>query len=84
MHSREKKQKHLEKIVLILQRALQMEGHDTKRFSDGKRFSTTAYDCIVVKGNDGKYYEISVSECEPHTNPHTGERISADYTYNNI
>lgn len=29
-----------------------------------KKYYTSAYDCIMVKGNDGNFYEITIFECD--------------------
>lgn len=53
-----------ELLIDFLQGCLEEEGYETKRYSDGKKYYTSAYDCIVVKGNDGNFYEITISECD--------------------
>ena len=50
-----KKDKNTEKIIKTVRNALEAEGHETKRFSDSKKYMTTAYDTIVIKGADGEY-----------------------------
>lgn len=42
-----------EQLIDLIEGALREEGYKTVRMSDTKEYSTTAYDCIVVK--DWKY-----------------------------
>lgn len=73
-----------ELIIDVIQGCLEEEGHETKRYSDSKKYDTSAYDCIAVKGNDGNYYEITISECIDIRNPHTGKVERANERYENI
>lgn len=53
-----------ELLIELLQGSLEEEGYETKRYSDSKKYYTSAYDCIMVKGNDGNFYEITISKCD--------------------
>lgn len=73
-----------ELLIDIIQGCLEEEGHETKRYSDSKKYETSEYDCIAIKGNDGNYYELTVSECKDRRNPYTGEIKKARDHYNDI
>lgn len=73
-----------ELIIDLIQACLEEEGHETKRFSDSDKIFTSAYDCIAVKGNDGNYYEVTISECKDRRNPYTGKIIKASSTFEEI
>ena len=60
-------------IIELLQGCLEEEGYEIKRYSDSEKYETIAYDCIAVKGSDGNYYEITISECNDVVNLHTGK-----------
>ena len=64
MQSRTKKHTNTELLIELIQDALEEEGCQTKRYSDGTKYTvTSAYDCIMVKGADGDCYELIVNEC---------------------
>lgn len=66
MQSRIKKHIHTELFIELIRGALEEEGCQTKRYSDDDRYTVTnAYDCIMVKGADGNFYELTVNECSP-------------------
>ena len=79
-----KKDKNTEKIIKTVRNALEAEGHETKRFSDSKKYMTTAYDTIVFKGADGEYYELTISNCENRRNPKTNRIEYKNETFDNI
>ena len=67
MQSRIKKHTCTELLIELVQGALEEEGCQTKRYSDGnKHFISGAYDAIMVKRADGNYYELVVNEFYPH------------------
>lgn len=74
MQSRIKKHTNTELFIELIQDALEEEGCQTKRYSDGKYTVTGAYDCIMCKGVDGNYYELIVQECYP-------ERYAGEVSY---
>lgn len=76
--------KGAELLIDLIQGALEEEGHETKRYSDSKKYDTSAYDCIVIKGNDGNYYELMVSISQSYRHPYTGKYHGADETFNRI
>lgn len=85
MQSRIKKHIHTESFIELIQGALEEEGCQTKRYSDGDRYTVTnAYDCIMVKGADGNFYELIVNECSPRLEFCTDEEYNPAKAFENI
>ncbi len=66
-----------ELIIDLIQGALEEEGHETRRYANSNEYFTTGYDCIVIKGKDGNYYELQISELKDTINPYTGKVTEA-------
>ena len=85
MQSRIKKHINTELFIELIQGALEEEGFQTKRYSDGDKYTvTSAYDAIMVKGADGNYYELTVSECYPQTNDYKGKTYNPAQMFEDI
>lgn len=84
MQSLEKKHVNTELVIDLIQGELEADGYRTKRYSDSRNHETSAYDCIVVKGADGNYYELIVSELTDVRDPHTNKIYRAEDKYNSI
>lgn len=84
MQSLEKKHINTELVIDLVQGALEEDGYKTKRYSDSRKYETSAYDCIVIKGEDGNYYELTVSELKDMRNPRTNKIDRAEDKFNSI
>lgn len=84
MQSLEKKHINTELVIDLVQGALEEDGYKTKRYSDSRKYETSSYDCIIVKGADGNYYELTVSELTDVRNPYTNELYRAEDKFNSI
>ena len=85
MQSRIEKHENTELLIDLIQGALEEEGYETKRYSDGDRHHTTAYDAIMVKSFDGNYYTLDIAECVPVVHPYTNEvRRNPEDEFNRI
>ena len=58
----EKQDLTAENLIEIIRDTLLEEGYETKRFSDGNKFYTTDYDCVMVRISDDLYYELSIKK----------------------
>lgn len=56
-------EKDLEKLIYLIEKNIQEEGYITKRFSQtGGKFSTTSYDCLILRDENGKEYTLNIDE----------------------
>ncbi len=73
MKKMDKMHVNTELLIDLVQGALEEEGYETKRYSDGNTMETTEYDRIIAKGIDGNYYELGVCELKERRCPYTGK-----------
>ena len=57
------------------------EGYETKRFSDGNKFYTTDYDCIMIQISDDLYYQLSIDKTKTHSVAMFGKSAIPKYKY---
>ena len=84
MFDKNNKNTGLENIILHIQDELRDHGYTSKRYSDSKKYETSAYDCIIIKSNDGHYYELMVSELTEHRQPCTNDIFRPEDKFNSI
>jgi len=70
-----RKERHLntELLIELIQGALEEEGYETKRYSDGTHYATTNYDYIMIKGANEDYWGLDVAELTKYQIPFSDE-----------
>jgi len=62
-----------ELLIDLLIGSLEEEGYEVLRFSNSKKYSTTAYDVLEVKRFDDVCFRISVDKIETFRHSRTGK-----------
>jgi hypothetical protein len=52
----------IETMIDLVEELLQEEGYETVKFSETQKYSTSGYDCLVLRDCEGKEFTIMFDE----------------------
>lgn len=81
---KEEENKELEKVIKIIKKALVAEGYEVKRYSQSKRYMTSAYDVICMKTPNDKFVDLMIDEVVDIRHPYTNKVERANDKFNSI